>query len=411
MRKYSPPFTAELAAATTLTELTIDNIKIDGNQIEVLDTDGNLTLIPDGTGHVDINTPPASEASGININGTTYDSALRVNDIGGGVPAQTILHRHSTTLEPVLLGARANSDTDSHADVTNGQSLLSIYGAGYAGSNYKLFGQIVFEADDTGTVSNSSSPGKMLFNVTPDASVTPATWLTVNNDKTASFAGDVDVTGTLSVDSINMEQTVNAQTGTTYTLVAADNRKLITFSNASDITVTLPQQSTLTTVAGFSCKFLNIGAGTVTFIKEGSETLIGNTLAATNAGGSIERPSTTSWEIFGGTAIVNSPALGPVMFSISTSQTKIFAIVQANCTLLGFSQRCFSIGTAGTYDIQLNGVDITGLTGIVPVTAGSVESVTTATNLVAGDVISVVADGTLATIADLLLVPNFTETF
>lgn len=226
-----------------------------------------------------------------------------------------------------------------------------------------------------------------------------------------TITGNADVVGTLSVGSINIEQTVNAQTGTTYTLVAADNRRLITFNNNSNITVTLPQQSTLTTVAGFTCKFLNIGVGTVTFIKEGSETLIGNTLAATNAGGAIERPSTTSWEIFGGTTVVNNSGLGPVILSVTTNNTKVVSIIQANCTLLGFSQRCFSLGTAGTYDIQLNGVDIAGLTGIVPATAGSVESVTTATNLVAGDVISIVADGTLATVHDLLLVPNFTETF
>src|SRR4051812_43194065 len=55
---------------------------------------------------------------------------------------------------------------------------------------------------------------------------------------------------------------VNAQTGTTYTLQASDNGKLITFSNGSPIAFSLPDAS------GFDAQFTfavtNLGAGTVT---------------------------------------------------------------------------------------------------------------------------------------------------
>jgi len=37
-----------------------------------------------------------------------------------------------------------------------------------------------------------------------------------------------------------INQTINAQTGTTYTLVASDSAKLVTTSNASAVTVTIP---------------------------------------------------------------------------------------------------------------------------------------------------------------------------
>lgn len=59
-------------------------------------------------------------------------------------------------------------------------------------------------------------------------------------------------------------QPINAQTGTTYTIVAADRGKLITFSNASAVAVTLPQAGTAGFEAGFWCKVVNLGAGTVT---------------------------------------------------------------------------------------------------------------------------------------------------
>jgi hypothetical protein len=54
----------------------------------------------------------------------------------------------------------------------------------------------------------------------------------------------------------------NAQTGTTYTLVAADLGKLVTLSNASAITLTVPPS---VFAAGNIINIQQIGAGQVTF--------------------------------------------------------------------------------------------------------------------------------------------------
>src|SRR5215207_8529220 len=60
-------------------------------------------------------------------------------------------------------------------------------------------------------------------------------------------------------------QLVNAQTGTTYTPVAADMGKLVTLSNAAAITLTIPQDSALTAwTIGKVIDFLQLGAGQVT---------------------------------------------------------------------------------------------------------------------------------------------------
>jgi hypothetical protein len=135
---------------------------------------------------------PGTEGTGINIGGVTYESTFKVSDINGTNFAQTILHRHSTTLEPLIVGARNNSDTTTHTAITAGQNVFSIYGVGVAGSNYKLFGSVTIGADSTGSISDTSAPGRMTFNITPDASVTPAAWLTVTNDKTATFVGNIN---------------------------------------------------------------------------------------------------------------------------------------------------------------------------------------------------------------------------
>ena len=62
-------------------------------------------------------------------------------------------------------------------------------------------------------------------------------------------------------------QPVNAQTGTTYTLVAADAGKLVTLTNAAAITLTVPA-STFT--AGQRVDCLVLGAGMVTVVGSGA---------------------------------------------------------------------------------------------------------------------------------------------
>jgi len=57
-----------------------------------------------------------------------------------------------------------------------------------------------------------------------------------------------------------LNASTNAQTGTTYTLAASDNGKVVTFNNASNITLTVPAGLG----AGFNCLIVQLGAGTVT---------------------------------------------------------------------------------------------------------------------------------------------------
>lgn len=66
---------------------------------------------------------------------------------------------------------------------------------------------------------------------------------------------------------------INAQTGTTYTLAASDNGKVVTLNNAAAITLTLPQQSTTTLAGGFQCAIVQRGVGQVTVAKEGTDVI------------------------------------------------------------------------------------------------------------------------------------------
>lgn len=198
--------------AITFTQWTVDLsnvVTLDGTQtITGEKTFSNSTIFGD----------PGSEGTGININGTTYDSIAKVSDIGGSYAAQFIMHRHSTTLEPLLVGARSNSNTSSHGAVTGGQSLFTMFGAGWTGSHYDLFGSMSFTADAGGTISSTSSPGKFELKLTPDSSNTLATVLSIDN------AGNHDIgsgsstfkinSSTPDIDTILDEDTMSSDSAT-----------------------------------------------------------------------------------------------------------------------------------------------------------------------------------------------------
>ena len=62
---------------------------------------------------------------------------------------------------------------------------------------------------------------------------------------------------------------INTQTGTTYTLAASDSGKTVEFTNASAVTLTLPNSLS----AGFTCELIQSGAGQVTCSVAGGGTL------------------------------------------------------------------------------------------------------------------------------------------
>lgn len=73
---------------------------------------------------------------------------------------------------------------------------------------------------------------------------------------------------------------INAQTGTTYTTVLADNGKLVTCSNASPITVTIPLNATVAYPVGAQINIAQTGAGQVTVQGTGGVTVVSTGVTA-----------------------------------------------------------------------------------------------------------------------------------
>lgn len=140
---------------------------------------------------------PGSEGSGVVVNGTTYAAKLRANDFGSSAPALMVLHKHSTSFPATIIGSRSNSDTSSHGVVTNGQVLFDHTGVGWTTTDYKIFGRIRIAVDDTGTVSDTSAPGKIEFVTVPDGSLSPAVAMTIDNAGDVAMNNDLSVTGSI----------------------------------------------------------------------------------------------------------------------------------------------------------------------------------------------------------------------
>jgi hypothetical protein len=86
-----------------------------------------------------------------------------------------------------------------------------------------------------------------------------------------SFSGSTTMQGSLTGNNSNtstiagFSANVNTQTGTTYTLVASDNGKIITLNNAGSITLTVPSL-----FIGFNCMVVQLGNGQITLTASGS---------------------------------------------------------------------------------------------------------------------------------------------
>lgn len=201
----------------------------------------------------------------------------------------------------------------------------------------------------------------------------------------------------------------NAQTGN-YTLALTDFNTLVTLNSVSAITLTLPQQSTVATTTSFTCAIQNIGTSIITIVKEGSETLIGNITLPPGTQCIIRRPTTTSWSVFGGQAIVNMIGLTNLIQTVTDSTITLTAYAGCAGTILGVAEKADSLTTAGTFSIAINGVTVTGLSGVAPSTAGSYTAASALNTFARGNVIAITYTGTVL-VANHSVTIDFTQGF
>jgi hypothetical protein len=136
--------------------------------------------------------------------------------------------------------------------------------------------------------------------------------------------------------------TVNAQTGTTYTFVLTDQGGLVTASNASASTYTVPANATVAYATGTRIELLNIGAGTVTLSPAGGVTLTGTTIVPQNGRVVLVKQATNTW-------YSNPLGGGGLSFIASSAFSAATSVSVNNCFTTAFdSYRIVVDATAST---------------------------------------------------------------
>ena len=146
-------------------------------------------------------------------------------------------------------------------------SLSSVIPESNSGTTYKMTPQQIY--DLTVSLNNNSSP-------------TSSDVIPVYSQNDGETDG-ITITELAIVVAANAFYTINPQTAD-YTVALTDNGAIVTNTSASDITITLPQQSDVALPAGFSVILNALSTGTITIAVEGSDVLIGNTTVAASGG-------------------------------------------------------------------------------------------------------------------------------
>ena len=198
-------------------------------------TNYNLLLNPNG-GNIGI--------------GTTSPTA-KINLVGGGIRIHNGFS--NATIRPILntstignyeiRGVGSSSGTSQSDGSDDGFLRLSAGGGSSSSTQSSI------------DISGFSTVADMNSNIVIRTAGTER--MRIDNVGTTTVAGNLNGTSGSST-LANFGTVMNDQTGTTYTLTAADNGKIITFNNASAITLTVPALS-----VGFNCMILQKGTGQV----------------------------------------------------------------------------------------------------------------------------------------------------
>ena len=160
------------------------------------------------------------------------------------------------------------------ADTTDTSCSVALFESATGDLAPKTDGGATYNAG-TGTLTATAFAGALTGNVTGNCSGTAATVTGAAQSAITSVGtlSAVTVTGAVTAGSVVAPLAINAQTGTTYTFADGDQSKLVTASNGSAQTYTVPPNSSVAFAVGTAITIIGIGAGKVTLAQGSGVTI------------------------------------------------------------------------------------------------------------------------------------------
>ena len=262
-------------------------------------------------------------ASGINSSTTTVAVATGTASallggvtlgasVGGVYPDQfTIAIDPDTTNEEIcfvqyvssdtltVVRGRAGSTAVSHSSGATVKHVLTSDDLSWFESNTSPVDSFGFSGSSSGTTTLQAAAvasGTLTLPAATDTLVGKATTDTLTNKTLTS-----PTLNTPTINDARQNITLNAQTGTTYTLVLTDNGRLVTLNNAAAITVTVPLNSSVAFATGAVINIQQIGAGQVTVAGASGVTVTGTgtKLRTQYSAAALVKTGTDSWTLIG----------------------------------------------------------------------------------------------------------------
>jgi len=265
-------------------------------------------------------------ASSINTTATTMTVATGsatalmggITLAGGNVDIFTVAIDADTVNEEIVFVTQVNGDTLTISRGQAGTGTAGVSGLSHtAGASVKhvlTSSDLIFFRNNASPVASfgfsGSTSGTTTVQATAIAGTNTLTLPATNNDTLVGKATTDTLTNkTLTAPVINgatigtsiINLAINAQTGTTYTPVLADNGKLVTLSNASAITLTVPTNASVAYATGAQINIEQIGAGQVTIVGDTGVTVngTGTKLRTQWSAATLVKLGTDSWTLIG----------------------------------------------------------------------------------------------------------------
>lgn len=264
-------------------------------------------------------------ASSINTTATTMTVATGtatalmggISLAAGNVDIFTVALDADTVNEEIVFVTQVSGDTLTISRGQAGTGTAGVSGLSHtAGASVKhvlTSSDLIFFRNNASPVASfgfsGSTSGTTTVQATAIAGTTTLTLPAATDTLVGKATTDTLTNKTLTAPVINgatigtsiINFAINAQTGTTYTPVLADNGKLVTLSNASAITLTVPTNASVAYATGAQINIEQIGAGQVTVVGDTGVTVngTGTKLRTQWSAATLVKLGTDSWTLIG----------------------------------------------------------------------------------------------------------------